>query len=70
MRDGRFVTQLMLTGGSCPLRVQYHSSLASLNGLEAHLRTISPGAPGPPGPYSFAHFDCVQSTLTGEAPER
>ncbi|XP_031593876.1 Hermansky-Pudlak syndrome 4 protein isoform X1 [Oreochromis aureus] len=42
----------------------YHSSLASLNGLEAHLRTISPGAPGGPGPYTFAHFDCVQSTLT------
>ncbi|XP_037339433.2 Hermansky-Pudlak syndrome 4 protein isoform X2 [Pungitius pungitius] len=42
----------------------YHSSLASLNGLEAHLRTISPGASGPQGPYLFAHFDCVQSTLT------
>lgn len=55
----------------------YHSSLASLNGLEAHLRTISPGAPGTPGPYIFAHFDCIQSTLTtnlsgrpGGAPER
>lgn len=55
----------------------YHSSLASLNGLEAHLRTISPVAPGAPGPYVFAHFDCVQSTLTanlsarpGGAPER
>ncbi|KAM9360017.1 BLOC-3 complex member HPS4 [Symphorus nematophorus] len=55
----------------------YHSSLASLNGLEAHLRTISPGAPSAPGPYMFAHFDCIQSTLTtnlsarpGGAPER
>lgn len=55
----------------------YHSSLASLNGLEAHLRTISPVAPGAPGPYVFAHFDCIQSTLTanlsgrpGGAPER
>ncbi|XP_047447481.1 Hermansky-Pudlak syndrome 4 protein [Mugil cephalus] len=54
----------------------YHSSLASLNGLEAHLRTIAPGAPGAPGPYIFAHFDCIQSTLTtnlsgrpGGAPE-
>ncbi|XP_040012379.1 Hermansky-Pudlak syndrome 4 protein [Xiphias gladius] len=54
----------------------YHSSLASLNGLEAHLRTISPGARGTPGPYIFAHFDCIQSTLTtnlsgrpGGAPE-
>ncbi|TDH12500.1 hypothetical protein EPR50_G00047930 [Perca flavescens] len=55
----------------------YHSSLASLNGLEAHLRTICPGAPDAPGPYIFAHFDCIQSTLTtnlsgrpGGAPER
>ncbi|XP_034025578.1 Hermansky-Pudlak syndrome 4 protein [Thalassophryne amazonica] len=42
----------------------YHSSLASLNGLEAHLRTAGPGAPGSHGPYVFAHFDCVQSVLT------
>ncbi|KAM6965382.1 BLOC-3 complex member HPS4 [Aplochiton taeniatus] len=42
----------------------YHSSLASLNGLEAHLRTTAPGAPGPQGPYIFAHFDCIQNTLT------
>ncbi|XP_058491806.1 Hermansky-Pudlak syndrome 4 protein isoform X2 [Solea solea] len=54
----------------------YHSSLASLNGLEAHLRSITPGAPCAPGPYIFAHFDCIQSTLTtnlsgrpGGAPE-
>lgn len=47
---------------------QYHSSLASLNGLEAHLRTVAPGAPGAPGPYVFAHFDHIQSTLTSEAP--
>ncbi|KAM9743909.1 BLOC-3 complex member HPS4 isoform 2-T2 [Menidia menidia] len=55
----------------------YHSSLASLNGLEAHLRNISRGAPAAPGPYTFAHFDCIQSTLTtnvsgrpGGAPEQ
>ncbi|KAM9393710.1 BLOC-3 complex member HPS4 isoform 2-T2 [Pholidichthys leucotaenia] len=42
----------------------YHSSLASLNGLEAHLRTIPPATPGVLGPYVFAHFDCIQSTLT------
>ncbi|XP_075881713.1 BLOC-3 complex member HPS4 [Nelusetta ayraudi] len=41
----------------------YHSSLASLNGLEAHLRSVAPGGPAAQGPYSFAHFDCNQSTL-------
>ncbi|XP_077417750.1 BLOC-3 complex member HPS4 [Vanacampus margaritifer] len=55
----------------------YHSCLASLNGLEAHLRSISAGPPGTAGPYIFAHFDCTRSTLTtnlsggaGAAPER
>ncbi|XP_077079329.1 BLOC-3 complex member HPS4 isoform X2 [Siphateles boraxobius] len=42
----------------------HHSSLASLNGLEAHLRNTTPGTPGPPGPYTFAHYDCIQNTLT------
>lgn len=43
----------------------YHGSLASLNGLEAHLRSIALGAPqGSQGPYIFAHFDCIQNTLT------
>ncbi|XP_062854771.1 Hermansky-Pudlak syndrome 4 protein [Trichomycterus rosablanca] len=41
----------------------YHSSLASLNGLEAHLRTIPPLTVGPQGPYTFAHYDCIQKTL-------
>uniref|UniRef100_A0A1A7Z5L8 Hermansky-Pudlak syndrome 4 n=1 Tax=Iconisemion striatum TaxID=60296 RepID=A0A1A7Z5L8_9TELE len=54
----------------------YHSSLASLNGLEAHLRSITVGTPGTSGQYIFAHYDCIQSTLTtnvsgrsGGAPE-
>ncbi|CAB1319647.1 unnamed protein product [Coregonus sp. 'balchen'] len=42
----------------------YLRSLASLNGLEAHLRTTAPGASGPQGHYTFAHFDCIQNTLT------
>uniref|UniRef100_A0A6Q2WYH2 CCZ1/INTU/HSP4 first Longin domain-containing protein n=1 Tax=Esox lucius TaxID=8010 RepID=A0A6Q2WYH2_ESOLU len=42
----------------------YHSSLASLNGLEAHLRTTARGGAGPQGPYTFAHYDCIQNTLT------
>lgn len=48
------------------LLLQYHSSLASLNGLEAHLRNTSPGTPSPQGPYTFAHYDCIQNTLTSE----
>ncbi|KAJ8379448.1 hypothetical protein SKAU_G00002260 [Synaphobranchus kaupii] len=42
----------------------HHSSLASLNGLEAHLRSTAAGAPGPPGGYTFAHYDSLQNTLT------
>ncbi|XP_013871032.1 BLOC-3 complex member HPS4 [Austrofundulus limnaeus] len=39
------------------------SSLASLNGLEAHLRAVAPVAPGALGQSMFAHYDCIQSTL-------
>nr|XP_055024234.1 Hermansky-Pudlak syndrome 4 protein isoform X3 [Misgurnus anguillicaudatus]XP_055024235.1 Hermansky-Pudlak syndrome 4 protein isoform X3 [Misgurnus anguillicaudatus] len=42
----------------------YNSSLASLNGLEAHLRNTSPWTPSKPEPYTFAHYDCIQNTLT------
>ncbi|XP_061117660.1 Hermansky-Pudlak syndrome 4 protein isoform X1 [Conger conger] len=42
----------------------HHSSLASLNGLEAHLRSTRAVTPGPPGGYTFAHYDCLQNTLT------
>ncbi|XP_008415776.1 BLOC-3 complex member HPS4 [Poecilia reticulata] len=51
-------------GDSASMEEVNHSSLASLNGLEAHLRAISPVAPGAAGPYLFAHYDSVQSTLT------
>lgn len=49
---------------SASMEEVYHSSLAALNGLEAHLRSVTPGPPGAQGPYVFAHFDCIQSTLT------
>uniref|UniRef100_A0AAV2MSC9 HPS4 biogenesis of lysosomal organelles complex 3 subunit 2 n=1 Tax=Knipowitschia caucasica TaxID=637954 RepID=A0AAV2MSC9_KNICA len=49
---------------SASMEEVYHSSLAALNGLEAHLRSVTPGAPGAQGPYIFAHFDSIQSTLT------
>ncbi|XP_053725731.1 Hermansky-Pudlak syndrome 4 protein [Synchiropus splendidus] len=63
---------------SASMEEVYHSCLASLNGLEAHLRSISPGAlAAAAAPYVFAHYDCVQSTLAtnmsgrpGGAPER
>ncbi|KAG7331947.1 hypothetical protein KOW79_003781 [Hemibagrus wyckioides] len=42
----------------------YHSSMASLNGLEAHLRTIPPASEIPVVPYTFAHYDRIQNTLT------
>ncbi|KAJ0019548.1 hypothetical protein NQD34_007117 [Periophthalmus magnuspinnatus] len=49
---------------SASMEEVYHSSLAALNGLEAHLRSVSPGPPAAQGPYIFAHFDSIQSTLT------
>lgn len=41
----------------------YHSSLASLNGLEAHLRALPVVTPPTQGQYSFSHYDCIQKTL-------
>ncbi|XP_068616717.1 BLOC-3 complex member HPS4 [Brachionichthys hirsutus] len=55
------------TSDAASMEDVYHSSLASLNGLEVHLRAVPagpPGAPGVPGLYFFAHFDCIQSTMT------
>ncbi|XP_037537129.1 Hermansky-Pudlak syndrome 4 protein [Nematolebias whitei] len=51
------------TSDSDSMKEVNHSSLASLNGLEAHLRAVPPGAPGASGQYMFAHYDCFQSTL-------
>lgn len=71
------LVELHFLSDTASMEEVYHSSLASLNGLEAHLRSISPGTPGAPAPYIFSHFDCIQSTLTtnlsgrpGGAPER
>uniref|UniRef100_A0A4W4HPR0 CCZ1/INTU/HSP4 first Longin domain-containing protein n=1 Tax=Electrophorus electricus TaxID=8005 RepID=A0A4W4HPR0_ELEEL len=47
----------------------YFSCLASLNGLEAHLRTTSSQPPPAQGPYIYTHYDCVQNTLTTNVSE-
>nr|XP_023696521.1 Hermansky-Pudlak syndrome 4 protein isoform X2 [Paramormyrops kingsleyae] len=48
---------------------EYHSSLASLNGLEAHLCSTALEPSSAQGcPYTFVHYDCLQNTLATNLP--